>query len=327
MNGNWRLVIPLLIFSFGFLESASAQSCTITPASGAFGSIDVLAGSSIDSTGTLSMSCSGTANNTVRLCIEMGRGASAAGPSGERALTVASEYLDFEFYSDSARSQLWGSWGSVVTAYGTGGITFDLALGPTGSATQNFTAYARIFGSQTTKVPQTYSWSGSSPAARYGYVSASVCPTGGATAISSGSAWTATIPPNANVSITALNFGSTSTLLANLDSTATITVQATNTTPYSIGFNSGANASGSQRRARKGATSSFINYGLYTDSARSQAWTTSTSTTSCTGGAGTCVLGTGTGSAQNTTVYGRVPPQTVPAAGTFNDTVVVTVTF
>ena len=321
--------IPLVLIACALLPAgrAGAQSCSITPVSGSFGPVNVLPGTSIDSTATLSVSCTGTANNTVRLCIEMGRGASAAGPSGERALTVGANYLDFEFYSNSGRTLLWGSWGSVVTAYGTGGITVDLPLGAGGSATTNLTAYTRIFGSQTTKIPQTYSWSGSSPAQRYGYVSASACPTGGATAVSSGSTLTATISPNANVSAGAMDFGSTSSLSSNLDATATIAVQATNTTPYSIGLGNGANASGSQRRARKGATASFVNYGLYTDSGRSQAWTTTTATTSCSGGAGTCVLGTGTGSTQNTTVYGRVPPQTVPAAGTFTDTVVVTITF
>lgn len=322
-----RILIVLATGLLCFGERASAQSCTITPANGAFGSIDVLPGTAIDSTSTITVSCTGNNNSTVRLCIEMGKGASAAGPSGERALTVSTEYLDFEFYSDSAHSQLWGSWGSVVTAYGTNGVSFDLALGPSGSASQNFTAYARILASQTTKIPQTYSWNGSSPAIRYGYVGGSACPTGGSTGTSSGSTWTATIPANANVSTTTLNFGSTSSLASNIDSTATISVQATNTTPYSIGLGIGSNASGSQRRVRLGATSNFINYNLYTDSGRSQALSTSTSTTSCTGGAGTCVLGTGSGASQNTTVYGRVPTQTIPAAGTFTDTVVVTVTF
>src|SRR5689334_17685423 len=190
-------LICLAVSLFCFSERARAQSCTITPVTGSFGSIDVLPGTAIDSTATITVSCTGTANNTVRLCIEMGRGASAAGPSNERALTVSTEYLDFEFYSDSAHTQLWGSWGSVVTAYGTSGVSFDLALGPSGSASQNFTAYARILASQTTKIPQTYSWNGSSPAQRYGYVSGSSCPTGGSTAVSSGSTWSATIPANA----------------------------------------------------------------------------------------------------------------------------------
>lgn len=306
---------------------AVAQSCSITPASGTFSSVDVLPGTGIDTTSSLTVNCTGNANSTVRLCIEMGRGASAAGPSGERALTVGSDYLDFEFYSDAARTQLWGSWGSVVTAYGTGGFTYDLALGPGGSANQNLTVYARILSGQSTKTPQTYAWNGSSPAQRYGYAGANACPTGGATSVSSGSTWTATVSANANVSATTLNFGSTSALSSNVDSTATISVQATNTTPYSIGLGNGLNASGAQRRVRRGATSNFINYGLYLDAARSQAWSTTTAAGSCSGGANTCVLGTGTGASQPTTVYGRVPPQSVPAAGTFNDTVVVTVTF
>jgi len=73
--------------------------------------------------------------------------------------------------------------------------------------------------------------------------------------------------------------------------------------------------------------SSYLNYNLYTDSGYSNPRTTTTSTTSCTGGANTCVLGTGTGSNQNITVYGQVPTQTAPGGGTYSDTVVVTVTF
>lgn len=322
-----RLVLYIICFC-GLTEFANAQSCTIGAASGSFGTADVLAGSSIPSTTTFSVSCSGTANNTVRLCIEMGRGASAAGPSGERALTSGANYLDLEFYSDSARTQLWGSWGSVVTAYGTGGATFNLALGSTGSASQTITVYAAILASQTTAVPASYSWNGSSPGLVYGYVSASACPTGGSTTTSSGSTWTATVAANCNISTSALNFGSVSSSIAsNVDATATVTAQCTNTTPYSIGLDNGANASGAQRRVRLAATANYVNYNLYTDSARSNAWKTSTATTSCTAGASTCALGTGTGSNQSVTVYGRIPPQSATAAGLFTDTVVVTVTF
>jgi len=322
-----RLVLYIICFCC-LTEFANAQSCTIGAASGSFGTADVLAGTSIPSTTTFSVSCSGTANRTVRLCIEMGRGASAAGPSGERALTSGANFLDFEFYSDSARTQMWGSWGSIVTAYGTGGASFDLALGSTGSANQTITVYAAILASQTTAVPASYSWNGSSPGLVYGYVSASVCPTGGSTTTSSGSTWTATVAANCNISTSALNFGSvSSTIASNVDASATVTAKCTNTTPYSIGLDNGANASGAQRRVRLAATANFVNYNLYTDSARSNAWKTSTATTSCTGGASTCALGTGTGSNQSVTVYGRIPPQTATAAGLFTDTVVVTVTF
>ena len=112
-----------------------------------------------------------------------------------------------------------------------------------------------------------------------------------------------------------------------MNSTASITAQCTDTTPYSIGLGSGLNASGSQRRMQLGATGNYIKYNLYTDSGYSDPWSATTSTTSCTAGSSTCDLGTGTGSNQNFTVYGQVPAQTAPVAGTYGDTVVVTATF
>lgn len=127
------------------------------------------------------------------------------------------------------------------------------------------------------------------------------------------------------VSTTPLNFGNASLLTSNIDGVGTISVKCTNTTPYSIGLDNGLNASGSQRRMH--ANSSFINYNLYTDAARTSAWTSTTSATTCTSGANSCVLGTGTALNQNVSVYGRVPPQTSPPAGTYADTIVVTVTF
>jgi spore coat protein U-like protein len=319
--------------SIGAADQALALACTISPITGGYGTVDVLAGAAVDSTSSITVTCSGgSANQAIRLCLNIGTGTTALGPSNERTIRSSSDYIDAEFYFDSGRSQLWGSWGTGgASAYPTAspaGIQQDVTLNSSGNGTFNYTVYARIFANQQTKIPGSYSWAGSSPTVQYIAKSgAPACPTSGSSSDAGGSSFTATVNANANVSATTLNFGSTSSLASNIDSTATISVQATNTTPYSIGLGNGVNASGSQRRARKGATASFIDYDLYTDSARSQAWSTSTSTTSCTGGAGTCMLATGTGASQNTTVYGRVPTQTIPAAGTFTDTVVVTVTF
>jgi spore coat protein U-like protein len=230
-----------------------------------------------------------------------------------------SNTLGYQLYTDSAMT--------TIYQY-TPSNQFSTPYNNSTGAQVNSTVYAKILSNQTSP-PGAYtdSYSTSAQAQVTGNV-ASTLPGncgGGAAALTFNV--TATVVANASVSATTLNFGSTSTLSSNVDSTATITVTATNTTPYSIGLGNGANASGSQRRARLGATANFINYDLYTDSAHSHAWTTTTSASSCTGGASTCVLDTGTGLSQNTTVYGRVPPQSVPAAGTFTDTVVVTVTF
>jgi spore coat protein U-like protein len=125
-----------------------------------------------------------------------------------------------------------------------------------------------------------------------------------------------------------LDFGSQGLLTVNVDATSTISVTCTNSTPYSVGLDNGQNfAAGSRRMRDTGAGTTYVNFGLFTDAARSNAWTTTTSAGSCTGGAGSCALGTGTGSAQSITVYGRIPPQATPAPATFNDTVTATITY
>lgn len=137
-----------------------------------------------------------------------------------------------------------------------------------------------------------------------------------------------TITSSCTISAGALAFGSQGVLSANVDQTSTITVNCTNTTPYSVGLDIGQNFSGGTRRMKDtGSGTTFVNYGLYTDSARSNAWTTTTSPSSCTGGSSTCALGTGSGSNQSITVYGRIPVQATPAPNTFNDTVTATITY
>jgi spore coat protein U-like protein len=137
-----------------------------------------------------------------------------------------------------------------------------------------------------------------------------------------------TIVASCTIGASNLAFGSQSVLAADVDSSSTISVVCTNTTPYSVGLDNGLNYSGGTRRMKDtGAGTTYVNFGLYTDSGRSNAWTTTSSAASCTGGANTCALGTGNGTTQNITVYGRIPAQTTPAPATFNDTVTATITY
>ena len=120
-------------------------------------------------------------------------------------------------------------------------------------------------------------------------------------------------------SASTLNFGSQGVLTGNVDNTSTLQVQCTNTTPYNIGLDAGT-GSGATVAARKmtsgGAT---VTYSLYSDSGRTTVWGNTVGTNT--------VAGTGNGASQSYTVYGRVPAQTTPAAGTYTDTVTVTVTY
>ena len=112
---------------------------------------------------------------------------------------------------------------------------------------------------------------------------------------------------------TDLDFGTAPGLTTLVDQTSTIEVTCTKTTPYSVGLNAGNNASGGQRRMQGG---DYINYDLYSNAGRSTAWGNA---------AGSWVSGTGTGSAQTLTVYGRVPAQSSPTPGSYSDIVTVTV--
>jgi spore coat protein U-like protein len=122
------------------------------------------------------------------------------------------------------------------------------------------------------------------------------------------------------VSATDLAFGTQGVISANIDAQSTISVQCTNTTPYNIGINAG-NGAGATVAARKmtGPAAATVTYSAYRDAARTLVWgqTIGTDTEAA----------TGNGSAQPITVFGRVPPQTTPAAGAYTDTLTVTVTF
>ena len=131
-----------------------------------------------------------------------------------------------------------------------------------------------------------------------------------------------------SIDVSTLDFGSnagTALLGGNLNATTSVSVTCTSGSPYSIGVNNGSNASSGQRRMINGAN--YISYNLYTDSGHANAWTTASNSTTCTT-SNSCLLGTGNGSAQLTSIYGVVPSvATAPAAGNYSDSVTMTVTY
>ena len=137
-----------------------------------------------------------------------------------------------------------------------------------------------------------------------------------------------TITASCTINAATLDFGpnpGTTLVAANIDAQSTVSVTCTSGSPYSIGMDNGANASGTQRRMKTGAN--FLNYNLYVDAGRSNAWTTASTNIACTT-ANSCALGTGSGSAQSVSIYGRVPSiGTAPPPGTYTDTVLMTITY
>jgi spore coat protein U-like protein len=121
----------------------------------------------------------------------------------------------------------------------------------------------------------------------------------------------------ANPKLTFNTFGG---LATNNDATTNIQVNCSTGTPYTIGLSAGSGA-GATVTARRmtGAGGATINYALFRDAGRTQNWgnTAGTDTAS----------GTGSGAAQNIAVFGRIPVQTTPAAGTYTDTVTISLNY
>jgi spore coat protein U-like protein len=210
----------------------------------AFGSFDVLAGSEVDTTGTATLSCSGAAANTAyRFCSNVRGGTDAVG--NQRYMPSGANRAPFNLYYDAAHLNAWGNW---VAPFLGGGYQFDLTSNGFGQISGTVTVYAAVPSGQQTVVPGAYDEymaSVSTNVLQYGSTpSGGSCPVGGSTS-PIGFDVTGTVITNCNVNGGTLDFGTTSYLTSNIDATATITVQCTNTTPYSLGINNGANASGS----------------------------------------------------------------------------------
>jgi len=300
-----------LLWIMHIATPANAQNCTVTMPAMAFGSVNVLTGAAVNSASTISVSCNGGSAAGQRLCISMGVG--SAGDATSREMTgPAAALLRYDLYTDAARTHLWGSW---QTGYDIAGVQLDVARG----STTPITIYGKLFGSQQTVAPGSYSSTfAANPFVQYGNIGAPSCPTGARTASTSTTA-TATVLSSCNVSATNLNFGTASVLSANVDATSTMSVQCSNALPYTVALNGG-NSGAVNPTLRKMANGpAQITYGLYRDAIRSLPWGSTTGTNTASG--------TGNGLVQTLTVFGRVPTQTTPAPGLYQDTIVVTLTY
>ncbi|VVE78825.1 spore coat protein U domain-containing protein [Pandoraea sputorum] len=140
------------------------------------------------------------------------------------------------------------------------------------------------------------------------------------------STFTVTLVIQAGCSITStpMNFAAVSNLSTAPTATTTLTVTCTNTTPYNVGLSAGT-TTGSTTSARLLAGTSgntaTVGFGLFQDTLHTVNWGTAQGTDT--------VGGTGTGTAQNLTVYGQVPTSAgaIPRPDTYSTTITATVYF
>jgi spore coat protein U-like protein len=328
---RWPLIwIGILVL---FLASQPARAdtgeCSATTSNIAFGTVTVSSMTGTAATGTVSVACPAGhgSYNPWAYCNSIGTGTNSVSQTN-RTMTSGTNSISYNLYVDSGYATPYAYPGTTV-------YTAPYSNSTGGTATS--TIYAKILATSPGIPPGTYTDSYTSATQAVvnddgrpqTYSVAENC-TG-----STGSNWyntliftvSVTLQPSCTVSVSALNFGSVpGPVTANVDATATITALCTATTPYAIGLDNGAHASGGQRQMLF-APSTYASYGLFTDSARANAWGAAASAASCTNGTNTCALGTGSGSNQTITIYGRVPPQSAVTAGSYQDSVVVTLTY
>jgi spore coat protein U-like protein len=298
---------------------AAPLNCGFSITNLSFGSIDLTLNTTVDSTATFSANCTGNAGTVVRICPNINAGSGGTTTGSPRFMLSGSNTLNFDLYQDAAHTIVWGSYLWAFSSYTA--PTIDITLNGGGSGSATATIYGRIRSGQQSQPPGSYSssFSGSNTQIAYAAASGKTCATINQNITAAAFTVSATYSATCSVNAATLNFGSTGVLAAAVDNTTSLTATCSATTPYTIGLDGG-NAGASDPTQRKMSNSGAqITYGLYQNAARSQLWGNSTGTNT--------VAGTGTGSGQPLTVYGRVPTQTTPAPGTYSDSIIVTLTY
>jgi len=131
---------------------------------------------------------------------------------------------------------------------------------------------------------------------------------------------TATVVASCDVDAQDLAFGSYDPVSPTpLDAATTISVVCTSGTAYDVSMNAGVGAGATVATRKMSSGGSTLNYSLYSNAGRTTLW-------GATSGSNT-VTGTGTGAAQTINVYGRIPVNQTSPAGSYTDTITVTVTY
>jgi len=298
---------------------AAAQSCSFSISDVDFGSVDLTSGSAFTTTASLNVTCAGPRAQTVIVCPNINAGGGGVSVSGDpRTMRKGPDRLQYNLYSDPSHTNVWGSyvWGLPPTP--------PVLSIPAGSGTYNgiVTIYGRINPGQTTLPSGNYvsNFNGPNTAIEYAYFTGQGCNNlANSTTVKAPFTVTATNTISCSVTATNLDFGTAGVLAANVDTTNTITVTCASGIPYTVGLDGGLSGATdpTQRLMRLGSAS--VAYGIYRDAARTLPWGSSIGTNT--------IAGNGNGNPQNYTGYGRVGPQATPAPGTYNDTIVVTVTY
>lgn len=317
----FTLALAGIALSAALPTTAQDISCTASMTDVVFGTVNPLS-SQTSANATLNYACNNSANSTrsATVCFSIGDGAQGAGQTNPRQMQDgAGDVLKFQLYQNASHSTVWGStfFGVFATP-----LQVNMTIGRRGSTSGSATLYGQVVNGQTAAVPGSYQddFAGGHTALTINESSGSSPPGSCDSTILSnfGFSATASVAKQCTVSAGTLNFGTIGLLTASTPGTSTLGVQCSSGSAYNVGLDQGQHgASISARKMALGAN--LIGYQLYSNAGRTTVWGNTIGSNT--------LGGVGNGSVQNLTVYGSVPAQATPAAGTYTDTVMVTVTY
>ena len=309
------LIAAVLIFFVPMLP-ASAQTCHAGLDSLNFGVINLAANVAYDTSGSLHVTCSGSAGSTVRVCPNIGAGSGGQAGNGDRMMINGADQLHYNLFQNAGRTVIWGAYTGNFSS-----PQVDITLSASGTGSAVVPIYARIYSGQAALPAVTYqsTFDGSQSSISYAYGTASTCAAIGS---SHQTALPFTVTANdaltCTISASAMNFGTIGSTQAPVNATATLTTTCSSGTAYVISLDGGLSGASdpTQRIMQHGADQ--LRYALYQDVAHLTPWGSAN---------GQTYAGNGNGAAQIATVYGVIPVQTSPPIGTYQDYVIVTITY
>lgn len=137
-----RRLVPFAMLAAMTPQAAHAllEACTVSTAPLVFGNYDPTSGAAVDSTGTVTVTCTAVTSISVNYTIALGTG--LGGSYSPRQMTSGVNALPYNLYTNASRSTVWGD-GSGGTSLVSDGYTLGLLV-----VTRDYTAYGRIPGSQ-----------------------------------------------------------------------------------------------------------------------------------------------------------------------------------
>lgn len=289
-------------------------SASVTPVN--FGIVNPTTGLNTDTTGTLSVTCTGLSlAGAATVCVSIGPGSGGATSAASRNMVAGVAQMSFGLYQNSGYSQpfggLWSSPSEILAVP----VTIPLL----GSATVTRSVYGRIpaqtgvaVGDYTSTLAVT---STNALVLNLGGCNSQVLPLVNTSSFVA----TAKVQNACKLVVNDLDFGSHGLLKTSIDRSTTIDATCTAGTPYTLAIGPGLSGATDPALRRMMRGSEGLTYGLYRDPGRSLPWGWSSGVNT--------FSGTGAGAKQMVPVYGRVPAQTSPSPGTYTDTVVVTLTY